>query len=216
MELDDLKYRLKEKLEQPATADVSAQDIAGLMKRQTKSVLDKLTRSLWIEIICSLLCLIAFSIVALTSKQFVLRVYFGSVIAFAAALCMVQYYLVAKIKRYGNTPLPVKNNLNVIYTIVKNYETRCYWISMALLPLCLFFSLCLHYIAYAQLHEGAAPPIYLTWRPWIKMLSSLIVLSIAAHYLTKWYFRKLYGNYLKELLTYIDELQSPEEKAALA
>lgn len=213
MELDDLKYQLKQKLEQPA-AEHSAGDIALLLKKQAGSVLDKLHRSLWIEIVFSLLFSLAFAAIALFSSNFVLRVYFGSFIILAAGFGIFQYYLAHRIRKTASSSLPVKSNLTAIYTIISNYVKRLYWLTMLLLPVCLFYSLWLHYIDYSQVQNQDALPFYLFWKPWLKLLALLIAMFFFLHFLTRWYLHKLYGVYLQKLNMYISELQTPEEKQA--
>lgn len=210
MELDDLKYQLKERLEQSPSDEHSPSDIALLLKKQASSVLDKLHRSLWIEIIFSVLFSVAFIAIALFAGNFVLRVYFGSFILLTAGFGIFQYYLVLKIRKHSLSSLPVKGNLIIIYDLISGYAKRLYWFSMLLLPISLLYSLWLHYIDYNQRQHLPGIPFYAQWQPWVKLLLLLTATAIAMHYLTRWYLHKLYGVYLKQLKKYIAELQ-PEE-----
>lgn len=216
MELDDLKQQLKQKLSQPAT-EYSETDIALLLKGQAQSVLDKLKRSLWLEIILSVVFTIAFVAVALSKAGFVMRVYFGSFLIFTVGFGLVQYYLVKYIDKTATAPLPVKDNLSVINAILSRYVKRVYWLSMVLLPLCLFYSLWLNYIDYSRLHADAAERIFSpkTTTVWLKALAAVALLSIPQHFFTRWYLHKLYGVYLLKLRGYIQELQQPEEKVTV-
>lgn len=213
MELDDLKNQLKQKLAQPAT-DYSETDIAVLLKGQAKSVLDKLRRSLWLEIAFSAVFSIAFVIIALSKAGFVLRAYFGSFLFFTVGFGLFQYYLLRHIEKKAAAPLPVKENLSVIHAILSRYVQRVYWLCMLLIPLCLFYSLWLHHIEYSRLHPDTAVQIFsaTTTTVWLKALAAVALLYVPQHYFTRWYLHKLYGVYLLQLHSYIQELQQPEEK----
>lgn len=211
MELDDLKSQLKQKLSQPAT-DYSETDLALLLKGQAQSVLDKLRRSLWLEIAFSALATLAFAGIALSKAGFVMRAYFGSCIVFAAGFGLFQYYLLKQIEKKATAPLPVKENLAVIHAILSRYVKRVYIACMLMVPVCLFYSLWLHYIDYSRLHNDTAPVINTSATVWIKSLTALALLYIPLHFFTRWYLHKLYGVYLLKLRGYTQELQQPEEK----
>jgi len=211
MELDDLKSQLKQKLSQPAT-DYSETDLALLLKGQAQSVLDKLRRSLWLEIAFSVIATLAFAGITLSKAGFVMRAYFGSCIVFAGGFGLFQYYLLKQIEKNATAPLPVKENLAVIDAIISRYIKRVYIACMLMVPVCLFYSLWLHYIDYSRLHNDTAPVINTSTAVWIKSLVALALLYIPLHFFTRWYLHKLYGVYLLQLRGYTQELQQPEEK----
>ena len=66
MELDDLKYQLNQKL-QPAEPLRSDGAIAALLKNKTRSVIDKIRRSLWIEIWLSLSLAVASAVIVVVA-----------------------------------------------------------------------------------------------------------------------------------------------------
>lgn len=211
MDLDDLKHQLKQKLEQPVAAHTAA-DIAVLLKKPAQSVLDKLTRSLWIELGVSVITLAGFIGISLFSTQFVLRNYFGPTSLLAACFGVLQCYLVLKIKKLSGTPLPVSSNLLAIYTVVSRYVKLFYWCCMVLLPVCLLFSVWLRSIAYSHFYDLDAAPVATSWKPWLQMLGLFLALAVLVHYATRWYLRKLYGDYLNQLHGYIEELQYNDDK----
>lgn len=58
MELDELKYQLKNKLS--GAHDKSADDLVRMLRIKTTSLIDKLKRSLYIEVVCAIVFTLLF------------------------------------------------------------------------------------------------------------------------------------------------------------
>ena len=67
MELDELKSLLNQKLT-TAHSGRSTDDIAHLLTRKTSSVIDKLKRSLWIEIISCIVIILGFGYIGIAGS----------------------------------------------------------------------------------------------------------------------------------------------------
>ena len=210
MELDELKLQLRQKMDE-APISKSTLDISGMLKKKAQSVICKLKKSLWIEIICCIIFIAAFAYVGIFSKHWSLRVYFSTFTVLLLAFLGILFYLLKRIKRLSDTILPIKNNLQLIHSIIKEYVKRAFQFTMALIPICMAFSFWLGYMdptenmhfgeGFLSRHLTSVKQVYLFLGVY------MVILTITAYYLTKWYLRKLYGNYLKQLQECINELE---------
>jgi hypothetical protein len=211
MELDELKYQLNKKLETEHVTR-SASDIALLIQAKSKSIVDKIKRSLIIEIFFGIICLIWFTWQGLYNHIWSMRVYFSSFIVFAIISLIVLIYLFKKTNRFSNADLPIKVSLQKIYDLIYEYKVWCYRITIALIPICLIYSFVLGY------HEGRtntveeydkiiAPFKNHMWLFFLIDIIYIIVFVTAMIYFIKWWLKKLYGRYLTELKLLIEELE---------
>ena len=208
MELDELKYQLKHKL---ATdhAGRSEADIVTLLSKKTNSVIAKLMNSLWYEIISCIVIILAFLLIVLLIKNDSIRIYFSVFILLSTAFLLLLIYLLKKTKILGGTTLPVKSNLQTLVYIIEEFIKRYFQFSMALLPVCFLFALFLgyhdkepmpHIDSFVKNHFSSF------WKLAVFVGLYFIILATGVYYFTKWYLKKLYGNYLSQLKECIKEL----------
>ena len=208
MELDELKYQLKNKL---ATdhADRSAEDIASLLTKKTGSVIGKLKRSLWIEIWCCVFVILAFGYIGLTSKYQSFRIYFSVFTLLSIGFLFLLFYLLKRTTQLGGTILPVKRNLQTIVDIIEEFMKRYFQFTMALIPICFIFSFLLVYNEPKPMPEAERFAKHLfssTWQVISFVVIYMLALAVGIYYFAKWYLKKLYGNYVAKLKECIQEL----------
>jgi len=211
MELDELKYQLNKKLD--ADQPKSASQLSLLLKKAATSVIHKLQRSLWIDMIINILVLLLFIWQALFNKLWSLRIYFSTFIILSVVALLVLIYLIKKIESLNSSVLPVKQNLEQVYKIINFYKVICFRLTMLFIPLCIFYAFLLGYIEgkngtsvdYSILVQKAGPKI------WIALLLLILYLGavgVGVYYFTKWFLNRLYGKYLIKLKSLIEELDT--------
>ncbi|MEP7319126.1 MAG: hypothetical protein ABI921_10300 [Panacibacter sp.] len=210
MELDDLKILLKE---QPATMHVvkSADDIAVLLSSKTKSIIGKLRRNLKIEIIACVVFTIPCVAVAIFSAYTSLRIYFGIFAVIFLLFLPLLIMLLKKTNEFRSTALPVKSNLQSLVNLMQEFVKRYFQFTMALIPISLLMSFLLGYND-ATSHQPDMSDTFLLTFNWSVLKITFVVVYIlafvlAAYYFTRWYIKKLYGNYLEQLQLLIKELE---------
>jgi len=167
MELDELKYQLNKKLN--ADQPKSASELSLLLKKAATSVIQKLQRSLWIDMIINILVLILFVWQAVFNKLWSLRIYFSTFIILSVVALLVLIYLIKKIESLNSSVLPVKQNLEQVYKIINFYKVICFRLTMLFIPLCIFYAFLLGYIEgkngtsvdYSILVQKAGPKIWI-------------------------------------------------------
>lgn len=210
MELDDLKILLKE---QPATMHVvkSADDIAVLLSSKTKSIIGKLRRNLKIEIIACIVFTVPCVAVGIFSAYTSLRIYFGIFAVIFLLFLPLLIMLLKKTNEFRSTALPVKSNLQSLVNLMQEFVKRYFQFTMALIPTSLLMSFLLGYNDATSHQPNMSDTLPLTFN-WSVLKITFVVVYIlafvvAAYYFTRWYIKKLYGNYLEQLQLLIKELE---------
>ncbi|MDD2793753.1 MAG: hypothetical protein PHD73_11285 [Sediminibacterium sp.] len=209
MELDELKSKLNLHLETDHLQHTEA-DIAALLKKKAHSVLSKIRRSLSFELIFSVAFTALLIYVAVASKYQSLRIYAGSFSVIMLLITGVIFFLLKKIKQATGSNLPIRENLQNIVVLMDEFIRRYLQFCFILLPACTIFS------ASLQLHEKetiveidhlfrkiSPPKSQKIWVIFLYLTGSFAGL----YYLTKWYLKKLYGNFVAQLKDYIRELE---------
>jgi hypothetical protein len=210
MELDELKSLINDRMERVQN-EKSATEIALLMGKKTNSVTGKIKRSLIIELIVSIVFTLICAAVAVLTKYDSLRIYFGIFTFVSLVFIPLLYRKLNKTKKLSNTILPVKNNLQVLVKLMREYIRRYFQLTMALIPISLIISFILGYTD-GNLSDSSTQnsfftnliesPLRVTF-----LIAYIILFSVGMYYFTKWYLKKLYGNYIKQLEDLIAELE---------
>ncbi|HXL58226.1 MAG TPA: hypothetical protein VN958_18320 [Chitinophagaceae bacterium] len=210
MELDELKILLKEKLETQHPAK-STGDISALLGKKTQSVIGKLKRSLWIEIITCLVFTLACATVGIFGSYASLRIYFSIFAVLCFLFLPVLWFLLQKTNKLGSTSLPVKSNLEFIVKILTEYVKRYFQLTMALIPITIFIAFSLGYsdanLHNPELHNPFFPVLTGSTKHIIFVVAYILLFSAGMYYVTKWYLKKFYGNYIDQLQGLIKELE---------
>ena len=212
MELDDLKYQLKHKLSADH-ANRSSEDISELLKRKTTSIISKLKRSLWIEIVSCLVIILVFSYIGIAGNNAALQIYFSVFALFSVAFLALLIYLLQHTSRLCATSLPVKGNLQMIVTNIEAFVKRYFQFTMALIPVCFIFAFFLGYYdphPFPVVTGFVKVLLPMSWMKYTIIGIYLLILPVGIYYFTKWYLNKLYGNYLLQLKSCISELSEDE------
>lgn len=205
MELDDLKLHLKQKPgeEQP----VKTQDeITALLEKRTVSILDKIKKSLLFEIICCVGFVIACIATVFIAKYWYLKVYFGVFAVLLQPFFFVLLYLLKKMKKVYHHSMPVKKNLETLYSLLKEFVKRNFQFTMGLVPFCLILATWLGYHDPSKEHLPEGNNFGNNSSLILFLILYGVVLSVGMYFFAKWYLKKLYGNYLEQLQGLIKEL----------
>jgi len=212
MELDELKYYLKNTAIQAPIQTKSAESLTALLKNNPKSPVNKIKRSLVIEIVISVVMLLVFVGIVLKSNIWSLQVYFAVLSLLCVWFSFKLYTSYKRIQLLNNTVLPVKKNLEEVHYTMKSFVKQYFQLTMASLPIFFIFSFLL---GFYEGYTGIEVPAYEKLISKFSSLSQIIwftavyvvLLGIGMYFFTKWYLKKLYGDYLKELESLLAELE---------
>ncbi len=210
MELDELKILLNGQQTQTHVVK-SAEEITFMLTTKTRSITGKLRRSLRIEIICCYAAVILCGAAAIFATYRSLRIYFAVFFIFSLLFLPYLYSLLKKINQFkSSNTLPVKENLQSLFNLLKTFVKRYFQITIFLVPACLVLALLLGYndnsLQGPDLEGLLSPHINLDTLKSVMVIAYLAIFSVAMYYFTRWYLKKLYGNYLDQLQLLIKEL----------
>jgi hypothetical protein len=212
MELDEFKDILNQQL---ATDHLyrSEADIAALLRKKAHSIIVKIKKSLWFEIFSCIVIMLLFGYLGLSCKYSSMNIYFSAFTLVFVPFTIILFYLLKKINRLNTNSLSVKNNLQSIVSILEEFMKRYFQFTMVLIPICLVFAFFLGYTEKQPIEP--IDQIILKYKPSYSFITIftfvyMTSLTVGIYYFTKWYLKKLYGNYVNELKIYINELKETE------
>ncbi|CAN5809844.1 hypothetical protein BH10BAC2_BH10BAC2_19740 [soil metagenome] len=213
MELDELKSLINERMERVHAAKSSA-DIALLLGKKTQSVVGKIKLSLILEMIVSLAFTIICIAVAIFGVYTSLRIYFAIFAVVCFLFLPLLYLLFKKTKKLSSTALPVKSNLQALTLLIKEYVKRYFQLTMAFIPISLITAFILGYTDENLYNPELNGSIFSTLIDSPLKISLIVgyffIFSVGMYYFTRWYLKKLYGNYLIQLEILINELEEKQ------
>jgi len=202
MELDDLKSIWKK--DKPGFEPKREEEISFMIKGRSNSIISKLKRSVWFELIFTIVCGVILGLYALTLQSGALM---WTIISLIVLFVSYLFYYVKKIillNQFNPSTENLKNSIQHLLdrlTTYLNFYKKSYAI---LYPV--YFCLGL---LFGALESGLDNFLNRLSQP--KTILLLVVMAgvffVCTIWITNWYLRKLYGNHLDKLKELLNELQ---------
>jgi hypothetical protein len=201
MELEDLKSIWKK---QPLVESKQDEEIILMLQGQSKSIISKLKRSVWFELIFTIVCGIALGIYGLTIESGALM---WTIVSLLVLLISYLFYYVKKLmllNRFdpaGN----LKENLTQILDRLTTYLTF-YKRSYAILyPVYFLLGL-----LFGAIERGVDDFINHVSEPrtMLILIGLGVTFFILSFWITNWYLKKLYGNNIEKLKSLLNDLEA--------
>jgi hypothetical protein len=205
MELDELKDLWKKN-----DADFRPRaeaELASMLKGNSKSIVDKLIRSVWFELIFTFVSGIALMAYALTLPSGALK---WTTLSFLALFVVYSSYYIKKLtllNRFNRGQDDLKTNLEKVTENLTNYlkfYKRSYTV---LYPV--YFCLALLFGAIERGFEEFLDAL-ITFKTIAYLIFWATLLYIFSTWVVNWWLKKLYGNHLEKLKQLLRELNSFE------
>ena len=210
MELDDFKKYIKDHQEIESNLMVSEQQVLVNLKGNFKSPINKIMTSLLLELVFTMAFILIFLIVFLLVKNVSIRIFAAFLIVFCIAAIIPLRYLYVKVEKISTFVLPVKSNLEEAASIMKLFTKRYFQITMLSIPVFLIAGFVFGYNEGKLSNTSLFNTLinYVMQKPWLLILAIAYctLLVVATYYFTKWYLKKLYGQYIDELQIMIAEI----------
>jgi hypothetical protein len=202
MELDDLKDIWKKN--PPEFKVKNEVELALMLKGNSKSIVDKLKRSVWFELILTIVAGIVFLIYALTLESGAFK---WTSISMTALFVVYSFYYVKKLSllnRFNPGEGNLKTNIDNLITSLTGY-LKFYKLSYTILYPA-YFALGL---LFGAIERGTDQFINSLGKPSviISLVSLAIFFFFCSTFLTTWWLKKLYGNHLEKLKSLAHELE---------
>jgi len=212
MELDDLKkYWNQQPPVESAAPD--PESLRKIIHNKSLGIIDRIRRSLVIEIIFCCLALVGIFIGIYFTKQILITRYLQFFLGLSIAMMGILCWILRSSKSVHPDETSVKNNLIRIHTLVSRFCRTYFIFTMALFPPVILYSM---YAGAAENNYQSLSEVihfYMQLPPFVIAMSiGFIVMSgVLLYFFTRWYIRTLYGNYLDKLRQLIEELDFPEQ-----
>lgn len=202
MELDDLKSIWKQ--DKPGFEPKQEAEIASMIKGRSNTIISKLKRSVWFELIFTIVCGLGLGIWALMVESGALM---WTIISLIVLFVSYLFYYVKKIlllNQFDSSKENLKNSLQHLFDRLTTYLTF-YKRSYAILYPVYF---CLG-LAFGAMEKGLDDFLLRLSQP--KTIVTLVLLAglffLCTVWITNWYLKKLYGNHLDKLKELLNELK---------
>ena len=211
MELDELKNYLNRQLEEQSPLQSSG-EISAILRNKSIGIVDRIRRSLWIELVISLLAVMAVLYAKNLGGSYVMQIYFNIFLGITLMFLPIFIWLIRSTYQLSPELSSVKTNLTRLHLLISRF-TRFYFIfSMAIFLPVIFYSLIA--AVYERSNESLMESLqfYMQLPAVPLLLIGLYILGfgIFLYFFARWYIRLLYGKYLdklKDLLTELDTLE---------
>jgi len=204
MELDDFKQLYKQT--NPGDSDTrSAGELADCMRSKTHSITGKVKRSILLEFAVAVIFV---ALAVWTWFVYPSRLARPFAMLTIALCCIFFLYLGALYKKilvYEQTPPAVKDSLRQVITILRQFTRLYFQFTMISLPIVFIFGLIAGY-----LNINGDPGIgHFNWFRGIVFYTIAFTLwCIVIYFFTRWYIKKLYGNYLSQLQQQLKDIEN--------
>lgn len=186
------------------------EEILSLMKNRADRSLKRFNRSIYFEVIMSLLALV---IILLAFYQ-PGAILFNRLVLTLITLLIIAYFIFFGwfYKRLQSIHLLTSNlceslekKIHLLNWFLKTY----FWINILIAPVVFPLSVFLGYFT-AQAEQGEPAEIAFTEPVFFVLAGISLVLVVAFYPFLRWYIRKLYGRHVSELQAYYDNLTGDE------
>jgi hypothetical protein len=206
MELNELKDIWKKHNEGFQPKDKT--ELASMLKGKSTSIISRLKRNVWFELIFTFLGGLGLLIYALMLPAGYLKWSAVSILVFFG---IYSFYYVKKLQllnRFDSTNDHIKANLERLIHNLNGY-LKFYKRSYSILyPVYFFLGL-----LFAAIERGASQFLNNLSRPdvYITLLLGAAAFFIVSRWLTLWYLKKLYGNHLQKLEDLLQDLYATDK-----
>ena len=211
MELDELKNYLNRQLEEQSPLQSSG-EISAILRNKSIGIVDRIRRSLWIELVISLLAVMAVLYAKNLGGSYVMQIYFNIFLGITLMFLPIFIWLIRSTYQLSPELSSVKTNLTRLHLLIYRF-TRFYFIfSMAIFLPVIFYSLiaAVYERTNQSLMESLQFYMQLPAVPLLLIGLYILGFGIFLYFFARWYIRLLYGKYLdklKDLLTELDTLE---------
>lgn len=202
MEIDELKYIWQKQHEGFQPKDEA--ELASMLKGNSRSIIGRLKRNVWFELVFTFLGGLALFAYALTLPEGGLK---WTSLSIPVLFALYSAYYLKKLRllnRFDPANDHMKANLQRLVRRLKDY-LRFYKRSYSVLyPV--YFVL---FLLFTAIEQGATGFVNRVSRPEIFITLSLgaVLFFVGSRWLTSWYLKKLYGNHLDKLEGLLKELE---------
>jgi len=203
MELDDLKYIWKSK--EPGFHPKDESEIAQMLKGRSKSIVEKLMRNVWLELIFTFVAGLGLLVYALQMPPGALKWTTSAILILLVAYTIYYIKKILLLRRFNPAADNLRSTLETLVASLSsylNFYKRSYTI---LYPIYFLLGL-----VFSLLERGANEFLEALSKPRTIIILLLVagIFYVTSTWLARWWLRKLYGDHLDKLKALVNDLHS--------
>lgn len=198
MELDALKDQLNARME-AMDAPRSTASLAQMLQQETYSVLRKIRRSLVFECWFTIFFMVCAAVALFGSTPWSVNIVLAAFLLIGLVFLVVFFQLIRRIDRQ-QPDRAIAGNIHSLLSILRAFTRRYFQFSLLLTPVCFFFGYWLSF------NDPDAVTTAFRWDVFVIMLGFLALAMAGMFLLSRWYIRKLYGQYVEQLERLAEEM----------
>lgn len=204
MELDELKIRLQAKLQDGIQLQ-NRSSLEASIRTAASAATAQIKKNIWFEAAACVVCTVIAIIICAVYKPFYIRFFAVAGILFGLVFCAYLFTLYKKIAFYEKGVSSLSNSLVQAIDIITRFIRLYFRISIGLLPVIYIFGLITGYLDVSQ--KGLLQQFQ--WSTGFILYTAIFgTWSVIMWLFARWYIRKLYGSYLKQLQQQLKDLQN--------
>lgn len=209
MELDELKNYLNRQLEEQSPLQ-SSNEISAILRNKSIGIVERIRRSLWIEIVIGLLAMLVLVYAKQLAGNYAMQIYLNIFLGFTILFFVIFGWLIQSTYQLSPELTSVKTNLTRLHLLISRF-TRFYFIfTMAIFLPVVFYSL-IAAVYERNNHSLLESMQFYKQLPAIPLLligAYILISGVCLYFFTRWYLRTLYGKYLDKLKVLLTELDT--------
>lgn len=204
MELDEFKQRSKE-TEPKKIILHSASDLEGYIRKRTRSTISNIKRNILFELVA---CLVFIAVAAWAWFNYPVSYVKAFALLCIALCCILLIYLgglYKKISIYEKAAPAVKDSLQQVISIIEQFTKAYFQFTMITLPIAFIFGLITGFLNV----KGETGIRNFNWQKAILFYTGWFIFwSVIMYFFSRWYIKKLYGNYLQQLKEQLKDIEN--------
>ncbi|HEX6915416.1 MAG TPA: hypothetical protein VF145_09250 [Chitinophagaceae bacterium] len=195
MELDAFKEELKKQVS--GVEQRSASDITAILRNRTASLIRKLRQSLRVELAFTLAFTAVSVVILFIARNPAYRYFFMG----AGIVSLVFAAFLIRLLQRADAGVPVKQYIEQLVVTISLYQRIYLWLGIALLPV--------SFVAAWWLANQDASGVVkqARWDVFGWLAAAMLAFGVLSFLFTRWYLRKMYGNYLDQLKKLVNEME---------
>lgn len=204
MELDEFKQRIKEK-EIEAAPLRSAHELAGYIHGRAASTIKKIKRNIRFELVACIIFIIASALLYVAYHISYVRAFALLSVFLCCFLLLYLSSLHKKISSYEKNAPTVRVGLQQVIGIIEQFTRLYFQFTMITLPIIFIFGLITGFLGL----NDKAVPVDFNWQRSILFYTCWFIFwSAVMYFFSRWYIKKLYGNYLQQLKEQLRDIEN--------
>lgn len=180
----------------------SNEELQKILHNQVDTVLEKIKRSLMLEIIFALLFSVFAAYTTVTFHGTYIKLLTLLILGFSLLFTGYLIFLFQKIKSYYALSHSVKDNLKQLIVIINRFINLYFQITMAFIPVMFIL------ISVTVIADEDNALISLTLPNIVIYSAASLAWCMLMYFFTRWYVQSLYGKHLQHLRNHLSELEN--------